>query len=240
MKEYDVEDWHLTPEGAAIHSVERTAVIADLHLGYEWARGASGDCVPAHSLDEAAARVERLFERASFTKLVVAGDFVESSLPCPAIAEDVRTLTAWLEERGVSLVVLEGNHDRVRLPARGPTRLAPSPLPRAYNVASWTIAHGERPLKRARVISGHHHPVVKFDGKTAPCFLVAPGRIFLPSFSSNAAGCDVLTAALAEEWRASALRCVVSTGSELLDLGPLSALRRRRRGPRSGSGVFRA
>ena len=44
--------WQLTPEGAVIHPGERTAVIADLHLGYEWARGAAGDCVPAHSLDE--------------------------------------------------------------------------------------------------------------------------------------------------------------------------------------------
>ena len=35
----DVHDgWHLTPEGAAIHLAEKTAVVADLHLGYEWAR----------------------------------------------------------------------------------------------------------------------------------------------------------------------------------------------------------
>ena len=33
------DDWRLTPEGAAIHLGERTAVVADLHLGYEWARG---------------------------------------------------------------------------------------------------------------------------------------------------------------------------------------------------------
>src|SRR4051812_1629615 len=46
------EDWQLTPEGAAIHPGEKTAVIADVHLGYEWARGLAGDCVPAHSLAE--------------------------------------------------------------------------------------------------------------------------------------------------------------------------------------------
>ncbi len=32
------EGWLLSPEGAAIHRRERTAVIADVHLGYEWAR----------------------------------------------------------------------------------------------------------------------------------------------------------------------------------------------------------
>ena len=41
--------WLFTPEGAVVHRGERTAVVADVHLGYEWARGAAGDCVPAHS-----------------------------------------------------------------------------------------------------------------------------------------------------------------------------------------------
>ena len=52
-------DWQLTPEGAAIHPGEKTAVIADVHLGYEWARGAAGDSVIAHSLDETLARLAK-------------------------------------------------------------------------------------------------------------------------------------------------------------------------------------
>ena len=39
--------WWLTPEGGVIHPATNSAVIADLHLGYEWARGNGGDCVPA-------------------------------------------------------------------------------------------------------------------------------------------------------------------------------------------------
>ena len=62
---YEFEGWQLTPEGAAIHPGERTAVIADLHLGYEWARGAAGDCVVAHSLDETLARLSLVLGRAS-------------------------------------------------------------------------------------------------------------------------------------------------------------------------------
>ena len=55
------DDWQLTPEGAAIHPGEQTAVVADLHLGYEWARGAAGDCVIAHSLGETLGmRLQRL------------------------------------------------------------------------------------------------------------------------------------------------------------------------------------
>ena len=58
------DDWWLTPEGAAIHPGEQTAVVADLHLGYEWARGAAGDCVIAHSLDETLARLALVLARA--------------------------------------------------------------------------------------------------------------------------------------------------------------------------------
>ena len=69
---------------------ERTAVIADVHLGYEWARGSAGDCVPAHSLDETLARLERLLDRAPIARLVVAGDLVESPRPCRRTAADLR------------------------------------------------------------------------------------------------------------------------------------------------------
>src|SRR5262245_62625557 len=70
------DSWELTPEGAAIHRGERTAVIADVHLGYEWARGAAGDCVPAHSLVETLGRLERVLGRAAIARLIVAGDLV--------------------------------------------------------------------------------------------------------------------------------------------------------------------
>ena len=36
-----LEGWHFTPEGAAVFVGQETAVIADVHLGYEWARGSS-------------------------------------------------------------------------------------------------------------------------------------------------------------------------------------------------------
>jgi uncharacterized protein len=231
------EGWQLVPEGAAIHPGEETAVIADVHLGYEWARGAAGDCVLAHSLEETLSRLSVMLDRARVLRLMVAGDLVESSRPCPRTAADVHRLRAWLAARGVALVVLEGNHDRILLPSSNESsRSAPS-LPATCAVGGWTIAHGHRPLAGPRTISGHHHPVFRFEGTTAPCFLVGPGRIVLPAFSSNAAGCDVSSAAVPHNWRTSPLRCIVSTGCELLDFGPLPDLRRRLN--RSVSGPYR-
>src|SRR5271170_1090694 len=94
-------DWWLTPEGAAIHPAEQTAVVADLHLGYEWARGAAGDSVIAHSLDETLSRLALVLERAPVTRLVVAGDLVESPRPCPRTGTDVGRLREWLAARGI-------------------------------------------------------------------------------------------------------------------------------------------
>jgi putative SbcD/Mre11-related phosphoesterase len=232
-----------------VHRGERTAVVADVHLGYEWARGAAGDCVPAHSLEETVARLAAVLARASIARLVVAGDLVESARPCGRTAADIRRLEDWLEARGVALLALEGNHDRgclpmSRPPSAGGTSLA---VPRARRlrvsctVDGWTIAHGHRPIAGERTISGHFHPVIRAGGLTAPCFLAAPDRIVLPAFSANAAGCDVLTGPIPDDWLDPALCCIASSGTELLDFGPLPILRQTRgSSPRSINRTARA
>jgi putative SbcD/Mre11-related phosphoesterase len=224
-----VEGWQFTPEGAAVHCGERTAVIADVHLGYEWARGSSGDCVVEHSLHETLTRLQSVFERMTLSRLIVAGDLLESHRPCQRTTEDLRRLTAWLADRGVNLLVLEGNHDVSGYRSVKTASRASNPLPRACTIAGWTIAHGHRRLTGPNRISGHHHPVFRFRGNSARCFLVGPGRIVLPAFSSDAAGCDVVSAAVPREWLAGSLHCLVSTGDDMLDFGPLTSLRRRLR-----------
>lgn len=209
------DGWWLTPEAAAWHRDERVAVVADVHLGYEWARAAGGDCVPAHSLAETTDRLARLLARGPVDRLVVAGDLVESSTPCPRTSADVRRLRDWLARRGVELVALRGNHD--------PRHVA---LPETIEVSGWTIAHGHRPVEAERTITGHLHPILRADAIGAPCFLVRPSAIVLPAFSPNAAGLNVLTAAQ-PGWDDACWRCLAGTGAELLDFGSLARLRER-------------
>jgi putative SbcD/Mre11-related phosphoesterase len=226
-----VDGWRLTPEGAAIHLGERTAVVADLHLGYEWARGAAGDCVLAHSLHETLARLSLVLDRAPVRHLIVAGDLVESPRPCPRTYDDIRRLREWLAGREVTLSALEGNHDRWADRASRVCFQSESPIASASTctVSSWTIGHGHRPIRGQRIISGHHHPVLRLAGTCAPCFLVGHAQIVLPAFSSNAAGCDVGTARVPRIWLTASLRCLASTGSDLLDFGRLPDLRRKLR-----------
>jgi uncharacterized protein len=223
------EGWLFTPEGAAVHCDERTAVIADVHLGYEWARGASGDVMMAHSLHETLARLLTLLGRTTFSQLVVAGDLLESSRPCTNTARDLQSLRSWLADRGIAFVVLKGNHDTNFSLSRGRASGASNRLPETCMIAGWTIGHGHRPIPGAQSISGHHHPVFRCQGVAAPCFLVGSDRIVLPAFSPNAAGCDVVSSTLPKEWLAGSLRCLVSTGDDILDFGPLAAVRGRLR-----------
>src|SRR4051794_3695887 len=111
-----IDPWRLTPEGGVIHPGERLAVVADVHLGYEWARGRGGDCVPAHSLAETLGKLDGLLARGEIDRLVVGGALVESPRFCRRTAADVAALGRWLADRGVSLVALAGNHDPPRSP----------------------------------------------------------------------------------------------------------------------------
>jgi hypothetical protein len=203
--------WSLAPEGAIIHEREKTAVVADVHLGYEWSRGGGGDVVPAHSLAETIARLGRLLDRASVARLVVAGDLVESPRPCRRTEANVARLQEWLDERGVELVPIRGNHDR---PGR----------PLAIDVAGWTIAHGHQPVCGAKTITGHDHPVLRAGRVVARCLLVGPSAIVLPAFTENAAGLDIARAA---RWKGRGLRCWADAGARLLDFGPVDDLATR-------------
>ena len=120
--------WQFTPEGAVVHRLSDTAVIADLHLGYEWARGAAGDCVLAQFLEETLTRLSTLLGRSAISRLIVAGDSARIGSPVPFTTRDVECLKSWLADRDVDLLVLEGNHDIELLPFGRKARAASSLL----------------------------------------------------------------------------------------------------------------
>lgn len=208
------DGWWLAPEGAVVRPDERVAVVADVHLGYEWSRGDGGDVIPPHSLAETVARLASLLGRAPISRLIVAGDLVESPQPCRRTAADLRRLRDWLGGRGVGLEPVLGNHDPQRPPRP----------PESIEVAGWTIAHGHRPIDAPRTISGHDHPIFRVGRTTARCLLVAPSAIVVPAFSENAAGLNVAGGHLPGRWSGRSFRCWASSGARLLDFGPLDDL----------------
>jgi putative SbcD/Mre11-related phosphoesterase len=207
-------DWLLTPERAALHLPTATAVVADLHLGYDQVRCRAGEALPAFGVDETLAPLKILVVRQKVRRLLVAGDFFEDGRQQESAAE----LLAWLEEVRVEFLgVIPGNHDR------GLDRGDRWPVyPQGLALGSWKVVHGDGPLPPGRVVHGHIHPCLRWGNRiAAPCYLVGPRRLILPAFSADAAGVNVLGD---PRWRS--FRCCIPAEDRVLDFGELGELGR--------------
>lgn len=194
-----LEDWLLTPFRLAVHESTATAVIADVHLGYREARQQTGDAVPLLDVPTQLAPLRRARRRFSFDKLVVAGDLFERGADSAWLGIFLRELGAL----GIAFAGLApGNHDR------GWETLGQFvPLyPEGMSLGSWHVVHDDALATKSNVgtvasdaresrklILGHWHPAVWFEGRRLPCFLVGPDRIVLPAFSGDAAGGAVVS-----------------------------------------------
>lgn len=230
-----LHDWLLTAERVAVHLPTRTAVVADLHLGYAEARRRRGDAVPSESISELLGPLLRVKQQHNARQLVVAGDLLEDGDCCEALAD----FQSWLSRSGMDLIALvPGNHDlgldsittKFRLPL----------CPQGVDLGKWKILHGEGLLPETPVVHGHDHPCLRWSPKSrvsrprfargrltpdaidGPCYLSGPQRLILPAFSKEAAGVNVLSV---RRWRT--LRCYPIAGNRVHDLGEVSTLRRR-------------
>jgi putative SbcD/Mre11-related phosphoesterase len=205
--------WLLTPHRVAVHLPTRTAVIGDLHLGYDLARRRNGEAVPHIGLDDTVGALQAFLADHPVQRLVIAGDLVENRAGLEAALD----LAAWLDLAGVELAgIVPGNHDRDlkllgnRLPLR----------PDGVSVGTWRVVHGDVPLTDEPFVLGHHHPCFRWAGRVAgSCYLVGLHRLVLPAFSAEAGGVSVLHD---PRWRR--FRCCVIAGDEVLDFGVLGGL----------------
>lgn len=212
-----LDDWWLTPERAAVHLPTATAVVADLHLGYERARQRRGDAIPTLPLARRLAPLAALCLRCEVRSLAIAGDLFEEGRAC---AETAQELSAWLAETGIALAgIVPGNHDRG---FDGVVGLGPV-CPDGLTLGPWRIVHGDGPTDGARLVYGHWHPCVRRQGRAMPCFLVGEQSLVLPAYSVDAAGGNVRGVA---RWRD--FRCYAIAQGQVLDLGALSRGKPRR------------
>jgi putative SbcD/Mre11-related phosphoesterase len=200
-------DWLLTPARAAIHLPTGTAVVADLHLGYEEARRRSGEAIPQRCLSEVLAPLAALCRTHALRRLVIAGDLFEAREQ-PKLVEE---LCDWFADTGFSLVgVVPGNHDR----GLGRNRKTLPLFPEGLRLDDWLVLHGHGSLPEGHLITGHEHPLFRWDDLAAPCFLVGQRRLVLPAFSADAAGVNVVN-----QPRWSGYQCCVIAGEHVLDFG---------------------
>ncbi|HTU91252.1 MAG TPA: metallophosphoesterase [Gemmataceae bacterium] len=242
-----LHDWLLTPERVAVHLPTRTAVVADLHLGYDEARRRRGDAVPGESMTELLEPLLRVKRQHAARHLVIAGDLLEEGDCREALA----AFLEWIDRNSFDLMaVVPGNHDlgleetsrKCKRRYKDPSLTLPARTicPQGVMVGGWRIVHGEGLLPDAPVVHGHDHPCLRWlpksranrprfargrfapDAIDGPCFLSGPQRLILPAFSKEAAGVNVLSV---RRWRA--LCCHVVAADRVLDLGAVSTLGRR-------------
>jgi metallophosphoesterase superfamily enzyme len=231
-----LHEWLLTAERVAVHLPTRTAVVADLHLGYDEARRRCGEAAPRESVPELLEPLRRVRQQHAIRDLIIAGDLLEDSDCREALA----AFLEWLKQSEMDLIaVVPGNHDLgLEAPEAAKSRL---PLyPGGVTLGDWCIVHGEGALPDAPVVHGHDHPCLRWSPKNrairarsshgrfapciidAPCYLTGPQRLILPAFSKEAAGVNILSL---RRWRA--FHCQVVADERVLDLGEVSTLRRR-------------
>jgi metallophosphoesterase superfamily enzyme len=176
-------EWMLLPQRLAVHVPTRTAVVADLHLGYADARRRCGDAIPSRANADPWLCLGDGKTQFAFERLVVAGDLFEQAVDLE-IAERFR---AFLQSIDVQLeAIVPGNHDRG-------WRKHAEALPFAqegFDLGEWRVVHDASAAGR-KTIQGHHHPACMLAGRRVPCFLVSAQRIVLPAFSLDAAGGNV-------------------------------------------------
>lgn len=215
----------LTPEKAAV--VGNTAVIADLHLGFENVLQEKGYAVPRMQVEEIKAQVARIVEKYGVSKIVVAGDLKhEFSRNLPYEWEDVRE---FIESVDVELEVVRGNHDNYLAAILAEYGIE---LKEKVEVGEYVVIHGHREFEGDRIIMGHEHPAVKVRVRgamyTFPCYLVADStKIVLPAFSPLMGGSDVLRGEFLSPILQKAKKIeIYAIEEEVVYLGRLEDLRR--------------
>jgi putative SbcD/Mre11-related phosphoesterase len=214
-------DWLLTPQRAAVHLPSRTAVVADLHLGYNEARRRRGEAIPECSPQGELAVLDPVLREQAVQRLVIAGDLLEGGQP-DAVLDDLRL---WQRRTGLELVVVPGNHDRGlgrALAAQG-NEPAVEFAPEGIRVGEFRVVHGDGEVPAGPLVQGHEHPWVRWNARVGgPCCLVASDRLVLPAFSRDAAGVNVLG-----DRRWHGFRCYAIADDRVLDFGELAALHAR-------------
>lgn len=188
----DWQDWLLTAQRVAIHRAERTAIVADLHLGYGQARQRAGEAVPLPTLAGLLQPLFAVLHEHKLRSLVIAGDLWETR-PTPALLHELDTClrAANLEH----IHILPGNHD------------GKSPAENSCHVADWQVHHGNIPAQATKSVQGHLHPAVSLQprGPLLPCYLAKPNRLILPAYSPDARGVPVARLKLAGNFQCFAI-----------------------------------
>lgn len=190
------EALELQPEGALHWPRRATLFIADPHFGKDEHFRRAGLPLPAGTLADDLARLDRVLERTGAPRLVVLGDLVHAA-PGPAATWPER-ISAWRERHPeLDWLVVAGNHDRgLRPPAAWRLDWRQAPV----TDAPFALAHEPGPIEGHYTLAGHWHPVAELAsaGERArlPVFAFGDAFAVLPAFGGFTGGGPVVDSAM--------------------------------------------
>jgi putative SbcD/Mre11-related phosphoesterase len=218
-----------TPLPGKALRLNRTLVIADLHLGYEVSMAREGFYLPRvfHEVTES---LENILEREKPRRLVIDGDLKHSFIPEWRERKELEAFVEEISPLVQEIVLVRGNHDVGVLWLR---ELGVE-IVDELELSGWKVVHGHKLVEGERFIIGHEHPAIRLRDEVGAlvkvqAFLMGEKLIVLPAFSPWAYGNDVLREIVSPFLRAydvSRSRVVVPIDDELPDFGELGALSR--------------
>lgn len=172
-----------------------TAIIGDLHLGYESALESEGMFIPRINTESVRDALNRIIDRYEPERIVLLGDikhdFKRSSYQA---REDVRNIIKLVDE-AAEAIVIKGNHDNFLqniVSSLGINTLD------YIDIMGFRLEHGHVDSGIRPVIIGHEHPSVRIPGELSgamklQCYVHArnEGVIVIPPFSPFASGNDL-------------------------------------------------
>ncbi|MCI2075334.1 MAG: metallophosphoesterase [Candidatus Methanomethylophilus sp.] len=172
-----------------------TAVVGDLHLGYESALEDEGMFIPRINTESVRERLNEVIDRYEPGRIVLLGDikhdFRRSSYKA---REEVRSIVKLVSD-AAETVVIKGNHDNYLQNIVGDMGLTAVDN---IDIGGFRLEHGHVDSGVRPVIIGHEHPSVRIPGELSgsvklQCYVVArkEGVIVIPPFSRFASGNDL-------------------------------------------------
>jgi hypothetical protein len=173
-----------------------TAVIGDLHLGYERALEQEGMYVPRTNTDSIRDAINDILFRYEPARVVLLGD-VKHDFRRSGFEEkrEVRSIITMLAE-AAEVLVIRGNHDNYLQNIISDLGILAVD---SVDIMGYRLEHGHVDSGVRPVIIGHEHPSVRIPGSVGgglkiQCFVHAreDGVIVLPPFSPYSSGNDLV------------------------------------------------
>jgi uncharacterized protein len=183
----------LLAERALYWMRERTLFVADVHLGKAAAFRASGIPLPRGSTASDLARLTRVIDETTATRVVVLGDLLHARAGRVAALDDA--FAAWRKKHpSLDILLVRGNHDARAgdPPDDWEIRCVDEP----YALAPFLACHRLESPPAGYALCGHVHPGVRLHGAgeqsaRLPCFVLGARRAILPAFGRFTGLADV-------------------------------------------------